>query len=108
MSDYQNPTDQKYARTLLTLAPAEAKSFLAFKETAEKNEGHLNERERELISLAVALSSQCAYCIDVHVKNSVRTGATKEEIAEVVFLTAAVKAGAAVGHGLLAMKLLDT
>ena len=32
-------------------------------------------------------------------------GATPEEITEVVFLTAAIKAGAAVGHGQMVMRI---
>jgi hypothetical protein len=34
-------------------------------------------------------------------------GATREEIAETVFMAAALRAGGAVGHGLLTMKLFD-
>lgn len=33
--------------------------------------------------------------------------ATREEIAETVFIAAALRAGGAVGHGLLTMKLFD-
>lgn len=36
---------------------------------------------RELIALAVALTTQCAYCIDVHVKGAKRAGASIEELA---------------------------
>jgi AhpD family alkylhydroperoxidase len=53
----------------------------------------------------VALSLQCAYCISVHTKNAKAAGATLEEMAEVVFITSAVNAGAVVGHGLMAMRM---
>ena len=59
------------------------------------------------VSVAVALTTQCAYCIDAHVKNAVQAGATREEIAETVFITAALRAGGAVGNGLLAMRLFE-
>ena len=36
-----------------------------------------------------------------------KAGATREEIAETVFITAALRAGGAVGHGLLTMKLFE-
>ena len=46
---------------------------------------------------------------DSAVRESARVvaGATREEIAEVVFIAAALRAGAAVGHGLLALRLFD-
>jgi AhpD family alkylhydroperoxidase len=59
------------------------------------------------MSMAVALTTQCAYCIDVHAKNARELGASREEMAETVFIAAALRAGAAVGHGLLAMRLFD-
>ena len=51
--------------------------------------------------------SQCPYCLQVHTKGAKRAGATREEIAEVAFLAAALRAGAAVTHGALALKLFD-
>ena len=62
---------------------------------------------RELIALAVALTTQCAYCLDSHTRNAAKAGATREEIAETVFMAAALRAGGAVGHGLLTMKLFE-
>lgn len=107
MSTYQNPQDLAKAKDLISLAPQEAQAFLAFKTTAERADGAIPEKYRELISIAVALTTQCAYCIDTHSKNAARAGATREEIAEVVFIAAALRAGAAVGHGLLALRLFD-
>jgi len=107
MSTYQNPQDLAKAKDLISLAPKEAQAFLALKTTAERADGVIPAKYRELISIAVALTTQCAYCIDAHTKNAAKAGATKEEIAEVVFITAALRAGAAVGHGLLALRLFD-
>ncbi|MCH8620329.1 carboxymuconolactone decarboxylase family protein [Undibacterium sp. TS12] len=106
-SGYQHPADLAYARQLISLAPAEAQGFLALKNTAEREDGAIPAKYRELISIAVALTTQCAYCLDTHNKNAIKAGATKAEIAEVVFIAAALRAGAAVGHGLLAMRLFD-
>ena len=44
-------------------------------------------------------------CIDVHTKAAKAAGATPEEMAEVVFITAAIQAGAAVGHGQMVMRM---
>lgn len=105
--DYQRPSDLVYAKDLISHAPREAQGFLALKHAAEREDGCIPAKYRELISIAVALTTQCAYCIDTHNKNAIKAGATKAEIAEVVFIAAALRAGAAVGHGLLAMRLFD-
>ena len=107
MTEYQKPEDLSYAKDLVKLAPREAQAFLGLKSTAERSDGAIPEKYRELISIAVALTTQCAYCIDAHTANAVKAGATREEIAEVVFVTAALRAGAAVGHGLLALRLFE-
>ncbi|WP_316897072.1 carboxymuconolactone decarboxylase family protein [Ralstonia mannitolilytica] len=62
---------------------------------------------REFISLAVALTTQCSYCLDVHTKAAKKAGATAEELAELISIAAAVRAGATMGHGLMALRLFD-
>ena len=107
MSDYRSRSDKAYAKQLMQAANKEATAFLNLKATAERKDGAIPEKYRELMSIAVALSTQCSYCIDAHVENAVKAGATKEELAETVFIASALRAGAAVGHGLLAMKLFE-
>ena len=107
MSSYQSPDDLAYAKQLMQAANKEASAFLNLKETAERKDGVIPEKYRELMSIAVALTTQCAYCIDAHVQNAVKAGATKEELAETVFIASALRAGAAVGHGLMAMRLFE-
>lgn len=104
---YQTPDDLSYARQLMQAANKEAAAFINLKATAERKDGAIPEKYRELISLAVALTTQCAYCIDAHVRNAAQADATREEIAETVFIAAALRAGAAVGHGLMAMRLFE-
>jgi len=77
------------------------------KRTAEREDGAIPIKYRELMSVAVALTTQCAYCIESHINNAVRAGATREEIAETVFIAAALRAGGAVGTGLMAMRLFE-
>ena len=105
MPKFQSPSDYEHAKDLLQGAPIEANAFLGLKRAAERADGAIPAKIRELISVAVALSLQCAYCIDVHTKMAKAAGATQEEMGEVVFLTAAIKAGAAVGHGQMVMRM---
>jgi AhpD family alkylhydroperoxidase len=107
MSEYQRPQDLEYAEALIKFAPKEASAFFNLKHTAERKDGVIPGKYRELMCVAVALTTQCAYCIDAHVKNAVQAGATREEIAETVFIAAALRAGGAVGNGLLAMRLFE-
>ncbi len=107
MPEFQSPADYAHIDDLVRHAPDEAAAFFHLKHTAEREGGAIPAKYRELISVAVALTTQCGYCIDSHVKNAVRAGATREEIAETVFIAAALRAGGAVGNGLLAMRLYD-
>ncbi|QEH31623.1 Alkyl hydroperoxide reductase AhpD [Aquisphaera giovannonii] len=107
MADYQKPEDIAYAESLIKFASKEAEAFFHLKHTAERKDGVIPAKYRELISIAVALTTQCAYCIDAHIKNAVEAGATREEVAETVFIAAALRAGGAVGNGLLAMRLFE-
>ncbi|WP_421825752.1 carboxymuconolactone decarboxylase family protein [Larkinella sp.] len=107
MAEYQTPKDRAYTNTLLSSAPKESAAFLNLKYTAERSDGVIPVKYRELMSVAVALTTQCAYCIESHIQNAVEAGATREEIAETVFIAAAIRAGGAVGNGLMAMRLFD-
>jgi AhpD family alkylhydroperoxidase len=105
--EYQTPKDRDYTQNLINSAPKEAAAFLNLKHVAERRDGAIPVKYRELISVAVALTTQCAYCIEAHIENAVQAGATREEIAEAVFIAAALRAGGAVGNGLMAMRLFD-
>jgi AhpD family alkylhydroperoxidase len=107
MTEYQTPKDRKYTETLINAAPKEAAAFLNLKYTPHRNDGVIPVKYRELISVAVALTTQCSYCIEAHIKNAADAGATREEISETVFIAAALRAGGAVGNGLFAMRLFE-
>ena len=107
MAEYQTPKDRAYTNTLLKSAPEESAAFMNLKHTAERTNGLIPIKYRELMSVAVALTTQCAYCIESHINNAVQAGATREEIAETVFIAAALRAGGAVGTGLMAMRLFE-
>lgn len=107
MIPYQSPDDRKYTATLLNAAAKESAAFMNLKHTAERTDGAIPVKYRELMSIAVALTTQCAYCIESHIDNAIQAGATREEIAETVFIAAALRAGGAVGNGLLTMRLFD-
>ena len=54
---------------------------------------------KELLAVAVALTTQCPYCIEIHSKKAKHAGATEAELAETTLIVAALRAGGAVTHG---------
>jgi len=56
---------------------------------------HLDEKTRQLISLACAVTTRCDGCITVHTGLAIKAGATKEEIAEALGVAVSMNAGAA-------------
>lgn len=107
VTSYAAPTDMALAPVLAAAAPSEAKAFMAFKAVTERDDGAIPAKYRELIAISVSLTTQCAYCLDVHTRRALEAGATREELAETTFIAAALRAGAAVGHGLLVQKIAD-
>src|SRR5215467_3925907 len=79
------------------LAPELMKAFWAFDKIAVAD-GAIPVKYKELIAVAVALTTQCPYCIDIHSGNARKAGATEAEIAEAAIVAAALRAGAAVTH----------
>src|SRR3954468_1339662 len=79
------------------LAPEVMKAFWAFDKAAVAA-GAIPVKYKELIAVAVALTTQCPYCIEVHNANARKAGATDAEIAEAGMVSASLRAGAAVTH----------
>jgi len=77
--------------------------FVEFNEAVFEGDGPLGRKERELIALAVALTTQCEGCLKGHSAAAVQHGASAAEIAQVTYITAALRAGGGVVHGMKAM-----
>jgi AhpD family alkylhydroperoxidase len=84
-------------KTMDTLAPQVMKAFWAF-DKAALADGAIPVKYKELIAVAVALTTQCPYCIDIHSGNARKAGATDAEIVEAAMVAAALRAGASVTH----------
>src|SRR6188472_1394922 len=79
------------------LAPDVMKAFWAFDKAAVAD-GAIPVKYKELIAVAVALTTQCPYCIDIHTGNARKAGAGEAELAEAAIVAAALRAGASVTH----------
>jgi AhpD family alkylhydroperoxidase len=95
MYDMKNLTKLK---KIGELAPEAFKGFMAFDEAAFKD-GAIPLKYKEMIAVAVALTTQCPYCIEIHTKRAKKAGVTEQELAETALVTAALRAGGALTHG---------
>ena len=84
-------------KKLNELAPEVMKAFWAFDKAAVA-EGAIPVKYKELMAVAVALTTQCPYCIEIHSNNARKAGATDTELAEAAMVAAALRAGGAVTH----------
>ena len=107
MSEYHQHADLSLLAELRKLDARGFEGFVALDKTVGHSDATIPQKYRELIAIGVALTTQCPYCLDVHTANAKKAGATREELAETVHIAAALRAGAALTHGLLALKLFD-
>jgi len=80
-----------------SLSPKVMKAFWEF-DKAVVADGAIPVKYKELIAVAVALTTQCPYCIDIHSNSARKAGATEAEMGETAMVAAALRAGAAVTH----------
>lgn len=78
-------------------APEQMKAFWEFDKVAFQP-GAIDTLHKQLMALAVALTTQCPYCLELHRKAAVEAGATEAMIAETAAVAAAMRAGAAITH----------
>jgi AhpD family alkylhydroperoxidase len=87
----------KKMKVMAEVAPDVMAAFKAF-DKAAFTEGALTVKVKELIALAVGVTTQCPYCIDIHAGRAKKAGATDAEITEATMVAAAIRAGGAVTH----------
>ena len=88
------------------LSPDTLKGYQTLSGAGEKT-GHLDAKTRELISLAVAVTTRCDGCITVHTGEALKHGATREEIAEALGVAVAMNAGAALVYSARVMDAVN-
>jgi alkylhydroperoxidase/carboxymuconolactone decarboxylase family protein len=64
--------------------------------------GVLTKREKILVGFAVAVATQCPYCIDSYTQQSLEQGLTMQHLAEALHAAASLRAGITLAHGLVA------
>ena len=91
---------------LRALSPDSVNGYMLASAAGSKT-NHLDAKTRQLISLAVAVTTRCDGCIAVHSAEAVKEGATREEIAEALGVAIAMNAGAALVYSVRAMDAVE-
>jgi AhpD family alkylhydroperoxidase len=73
------------------------KAFWAF-DKATFADGALTAQQKQVIAVAVALTTQCPYCIEIHTKAAREAGANDAQLSEAALVAAAIRAGGAITH----------
>jgi AhpD family alkylhydroperoxidase len=84
-------------RELAKLSPGTMKGYRALHDAGSET-NRLDPATRELIALAVAVTTRCDGCIADHTKNAIAMGLSKEQIAEAIGVAVAMNAGAALAY----------
>ena len=107
MSDhYYNSTDLKKFGDIGKFQKPLADKFFdwygeVFKDSA------LTAKEKSLIALAVAHAVQCPYCIDAYSSDAFEKGWSEAQMMEAIHVSAAIKGGAALVHGVQMMNKVN-
>jgi AhpD family alkylhydroperoxidase len=104
---YHDSNDLKFLKEMSKEATPEFTAWLNLDKIVGREDGAIPRKYRELLAVAVACTTQCPYCIEVHTKAAKKAGATRQELSETAFIAAALRAGGAATHGAMAMKFYD-
>lgn len=107
MSDdhYFDRADRQHTADYKKHTPDILEAFDAFDGAVFAAEGRkIPLKFRQLMAVAVAITTQCVYCIEWHSQAAKKAGATDAEIAEAAWVSTALRAGGGFAHGRLAFK----
>lgn len=72
-------------------------AFWAF-DKAAFSDGAINAKNKQLLALSAAMTTQCPYCIELHTDAARKAGASDAELSETAVVAAAIRAGGAITH----------
>ena len=84
--------DHKYIAHIRKADEATFAGLMGMLGAAHEGESVLSKMEYELQALAVGLTTQCVYCINLHINNARKFGATDLQIADVIHIVGCVRA----------------
>lgn len=97
-------------RVLNKLIPGTAAGFATLSKAVKDGNGSggpLSLKEKEYVALAIAVSQHCTPCIDFHVEALMKTGATREELGDVLAMCIQMGGGPALMYAANALACWD-
>lgn len=70
-------------------------------------DGVLSRKTKELVTIGIAISKQCHWCIAYHVHQALEAGATESEIMETCLVAVLMGGGPALMHAQMALKAIE-
>jgi len=96
----------EYALKLKELIPDTLSAFGQLSRAAQKP-GALDRKTKELVALAISVSTRCDGCIGYHSRGALRAGASREEVAEVLGVAIQMGGGPSVNYAADALRAFD-
>ncbi len=93
---FENVKDN--TKRLLKNLPDTMNAFFDLSKTVYKD-GSLSVKQKELITVGIAVAIRCEGCIEAHAKKCIQAGVTKEELAEVISVAIAMGGGPSTIYG---------
>lgn len=93
-------------RTLNGAIPDTAKGFGALSKAAKEG-GALDVKTKEFVALGIAIADRCEPCIMLHVDALRKTGATREELADVLSMCIQMGGGPSMMYAAKALECWD-
>jgi len=106
MADYFNSEDLARFNEVGKASPELFNLFMKWYGEAMKP-GALDAKTKAILALAVSHTIPCPYCIDAWTTGALKLGATPEELAEAIQVTASIKAGATLAFHIQALNVMD-
>ena len=94
------------SKNLTGALPNEIKAFRNFSGEVFKD-GALTVKEKEFITLGIAIAVRCEGCIEAHVRNLINLKVTREEIAEIISVAVVMGGGPSTVYGAKALEAFD-
>lgn len=96
----------EYWIELRALVPDAMRGFAALTKGAQAA-GVVDKKTKELIALAIAVATHCEGCIAYHARAAVRTGATRQEVAEALAVAIQMGGGPSANYAADALRAFD-
>ena len=102
-----NKSRQKAHDKLLKMKSGVYKAFLDM-ESIAYTDGALSKKSKELIAVGISVAINCESCMQWHVEQAAKTGASEKEILEAIEVGIEMCAGASTVSARFALEVLDT